>query len=105
MARMYAGRWLSRMAKDILDELFYGQIIPWEEGPHDKETASQLNREMSELWEIIQKRVDSDTFALFEKLTAFRADLSMMLQRDSFKTGFRLGAQIILAALGEEKST
>ena len=42
------------MTEDILSRLFYGQIDPWEDGPHDKEAGRKLNQEMSQLWNAIE---------------------------------------------------
>ena len=90
------------MAEDILSRLFYGQIDPWEDGPHDKEAGSKLNHEMSQLLESIEKKIDGETKELLEQYLVRRSDMSMMLQCDSFKTGFRLGIQLVLAAYKEQ---
>ena len=90
------------MAEDILSRLFYGQIDPWEDGPHDKEAGSKLNHEMSQLLESIEKKIDGATKELLEQYLVRRSDMSMMLQCDSFKTGFRLGVQLVLAAYKEQ---
>lgn len=90
------------MPEDILSELFYGQIDPWEDGLCDKETARKLNHEMSELWKQIEQKADSECLDLLEKYLVRRSDMSMMLQCDCFKTGFRIGVQLLLAALTDE---
>ncbi len=90
------------MAEDVLSRLFYGQIDPWEDGPHDKEAGSKLNREMSQFLESIEKKIDGETKELLEQYLVRRSDMSMMLQCDSFKTGFRLGVQLVLAAYKEQ---
>lgn len=92
------------MAEDILSELFYGQIDPWEDGPRDKEIARKLNHEMSELWKLIEQKADAECLELLEKYLVRRSDMSMMLQCDCFKTGFRLGAQLLLAAVADEET-
>lgn len=90
------------MAEDILSRLFYGQIDPWEDGPHDKEAGSKLHQEMSQFLESIEKKIDGETKELLEQYLVRRSDMSMMLQCDSFKTGFRLGIQLVLAAYKEQ---
>lgn len=90
------------MAEDVLSRLFYGQIDPWEDGPHDKEAGSKLNCEMSQFLESIEKKIDGETKELLEQYLVRRSDMSMMLQCDSFKTGFRLGIQLVLAAYKEQ---
>lgn len=90
------------MAEDILEELFYGKIDPWEDGPHDKKTGRRLNHEMAELWSKIEKKADPETLELLEQYLVRRSDMSMLLQCDCFKTGFRLGVKLLLAALPED---
>lgn len=91
------------MSEDILSELFYGQIVPWEDGPRDKDTARKLNHEMSELWKYIEQKADADYLRLLEKYLDRRSDMSMMYQCDCFKTGFRIGVQLLLASLIDEE--
>lgn len=90
------------MREDILTRLFYGLIDPWEDGPHDKEAGRKLNQEMAQLFTAIEEKVDDETKELLEKYLVRRSDMSMMLQCDSFKTGFRLGAKIMLVVCKED---
>ena len=90
------------MAKDILEDLFYGQIDPWEDEPEDIETFRRLNREMAEIWSNIEQSADSDVLTLVESYAARRSDMAMLLQFERFKTGFRLGAQLYIAAVGKD---
>ena len=89
------------MREDVLSRLFSGQIDPWEDGPHDKDAGRKLNQEMSQLWIAIEGKIDEETKELLEKYLVRRSDMSMMLQCDCFKTGFRLGAQFMLEVCNE----
>lgn len=91
------------MGKDILDELFYGQIDPWEDEPEDIETFRRLNHEMAEIWNDIERIADSEVLTLLESYVVRRSDMAMLLQLERFKAGFRLGAQLYMAAVGNEK--
>ena len=90
------------MREDVLSRLFYGLIAPWEEAPLDKEAGKKLNQEMAQLFTAIDEKVDDETKGLLEKYLVRRSDMSMMLQCDSFKTGFRLGAQLMLEVCKED---
>lgn len=90
------------MPNDILSKLFYGQLDPWENSLRDRKEQTRLNMEMSQLWEIIEKKVDGETKELLERYLVLRSDMSMMYQCDQFKTGFQLGVRFLLAALTSE---
>lgn len=90
------------MTEDILSKLFYGQLDPWENSLRDRKEQTRLNMEMSQLWEVIEKKVDGETKELLERYLVLRSDMSMMYQCDQFKTGFQLGVQVLLAALSSE---
>lgn len=90
------------MTEDILSKLFYSQLDPWENSLRDRKEQTRLNMEMSQLWEVIEKKVDGETKELLERYLVLRSDMSMMYQCDQFKTGFQLGVQVLLAALSSE---
>ena len=92
------------MPNDILSKLFYGQLDPWENSLRNRKEQTRLNMEMSQLWEVIEKKVDGETKELLEQYLVLRSDMSMMYQCDQFKTGFQLGVQFLLAALTSESS-
>lgn len=92
------------MPNDILSKLFYGQLDPWENSLRDRKEQTRLNMEMSQLWEVIEKKVDGEAKELLERYLVLRSDMSMMYQCDQFKTGFQLGVQFLLAALASEGS-
>lgn len=91
------------MPDDILAELFFGKIVPWENGPRNKDSARRLNQEMAQLWKSIEEKAGSEVLELLEKYLALRSDMSMGLQCDCFKSGFRLGMKILMATIVEEE--
>ena len=95
---------MKKMSNDILSKLFYGQLDPWENSLRDRKEQTRLNMEMSQLWEVIEKKVDGETKELLERYLVLRSDISMMYQCDQFKTGFQLGVQFLLAALSTDCS-
>lgn len=49
------------MPGDILEDLFYGKINPWEDCPGNIEELRGLNQKMSQLSEILEERLDKET--------------------------------------------
>ena len=89
------------MPGDILEDLFYGKINPWEDCPSHIEELRGLNQKMSQLSVILEGRLDKETRSLLDQYLSNRADMEALLSCDSFKTGFRLGVQIMMAVYKE----
>ena len=89
------------MAKDVLSELFYGRIVPWENRPTNIEEFRELNQKMSQVSDELEKFLDKDAKSLLEQYLSDRADMEMLLSLDSFKTGLRLGIQLMVAVYKE----
>lgn len=89
---------MKQMSNNILNDLFFGKIVPWENRPENIEEFRRLNQQLSQLSDTLEERLDKETQALLDQYISDRSDLESLLQCDSFKTGFRLGVQLILAA-------
>ena len=89
------------MPGDILEDLFYGKINPWEDCPGHIEELRSLNQKMSQLSEILEKQLDKEPRSLLDQYLSNRADMEPLLSCDSFKTGFRLGIRIMMAVYKE----
>ena len=87
-----------QMPNDILNDLFFGKIVPWENRPENMEEFRRLNQRLGQLSNTLEERLDKETQAILDQYISDRADLESLLQCDSFKTGFRLGVQLMLAA-------
>lgn len=80
------------MDHDILEELFYGRLSPWEEIPKEDPAIAELIHQQSEIRITLEKSLgDSDKKLLSEYLES-RADLEQKLYCHYFKKGFLLGA-------------
>ena len=101
MALTFAERSVTQMPGDILEDLFYGKINPWEDCPGHIEELRSLNQKMSQLSEILEKQLDKEPRSLLDQYLSNRADMEALLSCDSFKTGFRLGVQIMMAVYKE----
>ena len=85
--------------KSILEELFYGQIFPFERiVPRDPEYRP-LNRKKSDIKQTLQARLPAEDYKALEGLLDLDCDSSVMEAYASFEYGFKLGALIMLEVL------
>lgn len=89
------------MANDILEDLFFGKVIPWEQRPDDIEECRNLNQKMSRTMRVLDEHLNKEAKALLDQYLSDQADMEALLSCDSFKTGFRLGVQLMLAVYKE----
>ena len=80
------------MPTDILDELFYGRLSPWEEIPKDDPAIAQLIHQQSEISVTLENSLGDSERKLLSQYTESRADLETLLYCHYFKIGFLLGA-------------
>ena len=57
------------MTTDILDELFYGRLSPWEEIPKDDPEIAQLIHQQSEISVALEKSLGGSDRELFFQYT------------------------------------
>ena len=89
---------------DILDRLFYGEVSPYDDSPQDIETFRNLNSQLSEIWAQVENQAAPELLELLNCYKVHRADMDMLMQKDRFKVGFRLGLQLLMVALLVEDS-
>lgn len=92
------------MMEDILDRLFYGEVSPYDDSPQDIETFRELNHKLGELWAKMEAQAAPELLELLNHYKVNRADLDMLMQKDRFKVGFRLGIQLLTEAAGLKKT-
>lgn len=88
---------------DILDRLFYGEVSPYDDSPQDIETFRELNRQLSTLWSHVEAQATPELLEVLNRYKVHRADMDMLMQKDRFKVGFRLGIQLLTEATGLKK--
>ena len=81
------------MATDILDELFYGRLAPWEKIPRDDSILSDLIHRQSELSVQLEDSIGAEHKGLLAQYMETRADLETRLYCHYFKMGFLMGAK------------
>lgn len=81
------------MPTDILDDLFYGRLAPWERIPKDDPILSALIHRQSELSVQMEGSIGAEQKELLEQYMETRADLETRLHCHYFKMGFLMGAK------------
>lgn len=91
------------MDEDILEQLYYGKIVPWDnrndKTPEMMPVSDQIDTDIDRLKELL----DDVGKALLEQLLDNCAELERQMICEGFKDGFRLGAQITLASMNRDK--
>ena len=87
------------MEQDILNQLYYGKIVPWEnqndKTPEMEALSEQIDRDI----ESLKKLLDGEGKKILERLLDNSAELERWLVCEGFKDGFRLGVQLTAAGL------
>lgn len=85
------------MERDILDQLYYGKIVPWENNngssPEMQEVKDQIDEDIGKL----RSMLPDEGKAVLERLMQNRSALEDSVVREGFKDGFRLGSRLTLA--------
>ena len=80
------------MPNDILDDLFYGQLAPWEEVPKDDEAVMNLMHRQAEASAKLDQSLGEADRQLLTLFTDLRSELELRLYCYYFKRGFCMGA-------------
>jgi hypothetical protein len=89
--------------KSILEELFYGQIRPFERIVPQDPGYRPLNQKISGIKQMLQEKLPAEDYQALEGLLDLDCDSSVMEACASFEYGFKLGALIMLEVLGGEE--
>lgn len=86
---------------NILEELYYGNIVP-------NEKCAKLNSEAMELIKLLNRNEEKlkvifseEQKIIFEKYKDCNREISEICEREAFLNGFRLGARIIIESVNE----
>ncbi len=89
--------------KSILNELYYGRIVPWERGipktPEYKEANKDINKEKAFFKQILSE----EEYKRLEVLENMYTNTSDIESADAFSYGFRLGLLIMIDVFSTEK--
>ena len=87
------------MEQDILKQLYFGEIVPWENRNDRTPEMAELAERIDGETERLEGLLDAEGKALLEKLLDDVSDLECRAICEGFKDGFRLGAQITAASM------
>lgn len=86
--------------QDILNQLYYGNIVPWENRndrtPEMEPFSDQVDKDITYL----EGLLDDEGKKVLERLLDNSAELERLQVCEGFKDGFRLGVQLVIAGLG-----
>jgi hypothetical protein len=85
------------MEQDILNQLYYGNIVPWENRndrtPEMEPFSDQVDKDITYL----EGLLDDEGKKVLERLLDNSAELERLQVCEGFKDGFRLGVQLMAA--------
>ena len=88
------------MEQDILSQIYYGKIVPWDSQKCRTPAMEELKKQISSETDRLEELLDKEGKELLEKLLDDNADLEGRMVCEGFRDGFRFGVQIMLAAMG-----
>ena len=84
---------------NILEDLWFGNISPWER-PFKKDSAyAELLALVIRHQEDLNGRLNDEEKEIFEKFSECSNEMHDLTEREAFVKGFTIGAQIIIAVL------
>ncbi|MBQ8249267.1 MAG: hypothetical protein IJY93_05215 [Clostridia bacterium] len=84
---------------NILEDLWFGNISPWER-PFKKDGAySELLTLVIQHQDDLKSRLNDEEKAIFEKYADCTTEMHDMTEREAFVKGFTIGARIIIEVL------
>lgn len=88
------------MGQDILNQLYYGKIVPWENRNDKTPEMGPLGEQVDQDIERLEKLLDDAGKKVLERLLDNSAELERQMVCEGFKDGFRLGVQLLTAGMG-----
>ena len=87
------------MEQDILEQLYFGRIVPWENRNDKTPEMEQCSEQVYQDVERLTQLLDEDGKKILERLMDNRSELESRQILEGFKDGFRLGVQLTASGL------
>lgn len=87
------------MSQQFIRDLYDGNIAPCEHSVPKDSKRYQVTRQAADKAEQLRKGLTPEQQKLLDDLLSDRGYLDALIEEDGFITGFRLGAQFMLAVL------
>ena len=91
------------MEQDILDQLYYGKIVPWENRRSNTPEMDSLSGQVDKDIQWLKKVLGDEERNVLGRLLENASELERLQVCEGFKDGFRLGIQLVVAGLCGEK--
>lgn len=91
------------MEEDIIDQLYFGKIVPWEKQVEKSPEIKQYGDQVCEDIEYLRKLLDENGRKVLERLLDNGSEIERFQIKESFKDGFRLGMQLTATGLHNQK--
>ena len=91
------------MEEDIIDQLYFGKIVPWEKQVEKSPEIKQYGDQVCEDIEYLRKLLDENGRKVLERLLDNGSGRGRFQMRGSLKDGFRVGMQLTAAGLHNQK--
>lgn len=88
----------------ILEQLWQGQIAPFEREIGEGSEFQKLSQKTTELQNLFYKELSPDGKKTFNEYYDIEQELTTISEQDAFIKGVRIGARIILDIMGEYDS-
>ena len=90
------------MEQNILDQLYFGKITPWE-SPTITPAMQTVRSRINEATEALEGMIAPKAGELLRQLLSSCSDLEALAVQESYKEGYRLGVRLTAAAFCDEK--
>lgn len=91
------------MEQEILNQLYYGEIVPWENRNDKTPEMVLLSDQVDADIKALEQLLDDTGKQILERLLDNSAELERKMICEGFKDGFRLGVQLTAAGMGSKK--
>lgn len=91
------------MEQDILNQLYYGEIVPWENRNDKTPEMMPLSDQVDADIQALEQLLDDSGKQVLERLLDNSAELERKMVCEGFKDGFRLGVQLTAAGFSGKK--
>jgi len=88
----------------ILDDLYWGHIVPTDKIVKENSEYRRLQKRNVELDQMLREHLNQEQKDIMKELEQTQVGMMSIMEQDMFIGGFRLGARVILDVLGKYDS-
>lgn len=91
------------MEEDIIDQLYFGKIVPWEKQVEKPPEIEKCSDQVYGDVERLQQLLGEEGKKILERILDNSAEVERYMIQENFKYGFRLGMQLAVAGMDISK--